>query len=188
MLANRSQVDILKPIAALVAVLGMLVAPEPGIGFHIFGIFLIIGGLSLLLMPKWVGLRLPVRQEIKHIYHPTVALGGRYYVSDDEYWIAEVAGFNELHLYRQGETSIYATTTIEEIERNLRLLSRSRRTSPQREQYKRMLSRCKNLLVDYQASVFFWLPRTFARAVNHQNKLEITRKWRRPFRNGGRSR
>ncbi len=57
MLANRSHVDILKPIAALVAVLGMLLAPEPGIGFHVFGIFLIIGGLSLLLMPKWAGLR-----------------------------------------------------------------------------------------------------------------------------------
>ena len=66
MLANRSHVDILKPIAALVAVLGMLVAPEPGIGFHIFGIFLIIGGLSLLLVPKWAGLRLPVRQDTKH--------------------------------------------------------------------------------------------------------------------------
>ncbi len=153
MLANRSHVDILKPIAALVAVLGMLVAPEPGVGFHIFGIFLIIGGLSVLLMPKWVGLRLPVRQEIKHIYHPTVALGGRYYVSDDEYWIAEVAGFNELHLYRQGETAVYASTSIEEIERNLRLLSRSRCVLPERERYKRMLTICKNLLLDYQASL-----------------------------------
>ncbi len=153
MLANRRHVDILKSIAALVAVLGMLVAPEPGIGFHILGIFLIIGGLSLLLMPKWTGLRLPVRQEIKHISHPTVALGGRYYVSDDEYWIAEVAGVNELHLYRQGETAVYASTTLEEIERNLRLLSRSRRISPEREKHRRMLVNLKNLLLDYQASL-----------------------------------
>ncbi len=153
MLANRSHVDILKPIAALVAVLGMLVAPEPGIGFHIFGIFLIIGGLSLLLMPKWVGLRLPVREEVKRSTHLTVALGARYYVSDDEYWTAEVAGFNELHLYRQGETTVYASTTLEEIERNLRLLSRSRRVSPEREKYMRMLFNCKNLLLDYQASL-----------------------------------
>ncbi len=153
MLANRSHVDMLKPIAALVAVLGMLVAPEPGIGFHIFGIFLIIGGLSLLLMPKWAGLRLPARQETKHTDHHTVALGARYYVSDDEYWIAEVAGFNELHLYRQGETAVYASTTLEEIERNLRLLSRSRRTMPERERFKRMLTNCKNLLMDYQASL-----------------------------------
>jgi hypothetical protein len=74
-------------------------------------------------------------------------------VSDDEYWIAEVGGFNELHLYRQGETAVYASTTLEEIERNLRLLSRSRRISPEREKYMRMLFNCKNLLLDYQASL-----------------------------------
>ncbi len=149
MLLKRANHNV--PLAVILTVIGMLVCvPVPPLG-----ITLIIGGLGLLLMPMP---RLDLGKLFFQQKNPTdyprrgtaAPQGLRYYVSADDYWIAEIANDHTLILYRNGEAAPWTSTTLAEIDDELQKLSRSVRITPQRELHMQMLVNCKALLLDYQ--------------------------------------
>ncbi len=121
---------------------------------------LVIGGLRLLLvpMPKIDLGKLffpPQVQSIDYTRRNTTPPHDlRYYVSDDDYWIAKIANGRTLRLCRDSEAHPWTSTNLEDLERELNMRSRLPRITSQREMQMQMLVNCKDLLLAYQAGEF----------------------------------
>jgi hypothetical protein len=133
-----------RPIGVIIALIGLFLINTIGP----WSIFLIGGGLALLLVPKMPAFRFPGHKASPHL-HTSQPTKPCYFITPEETWFAEIENDHTLVLWKVGESIATTSATLNEIVEAIGTLKHS--TRPDAVARLAMMESCFKLLQDYNA-------------------------------------